>query len=212
NYNGTSNLGPSSSNTVTQKVTGFSATALTSSANPSTYGQAVTFTATVVSTTPGAGTLTGTVTFTVDGVAQPPVPLDSNGQATLTVSDLGGGAHTIGATYSGTNTIAGSSATPLTETVNRAASAVTVGVSGGQAVVGQPVTFTAAVSGPGTAAVPSGTVTFVIDGIPQATVALNAAGQASFTTSNLAAGTHTVGATYNGDGNFAPSSVQQPLT
>src|SRR5206468_12439299 len=48
------------SQTVNQDGT---STTLTSSANPSVYGQAVTFTATVSASAPGAGTATGTVQF-----------------------------------------------------------------------------------------------------------------------------------------------------
>ena len=71
-------------------------------------------------------------------------------------------------------------------------------------VVGDAVTFTAhatAVSG-----VPSGNLTFAIDGADVATVALNGAGTASFTTSSLAAGTHAVKATYGGNSTFTASA------
>ena len=70
-------------------------------------------------------------------------------------------------------------------------------------VVRRPaVTFTATVTswrGP----VSAGTVTFTGGGAP---VALNAQGQATFTTSALAAGTHTITATYNGTTEFNGSS------
>ena len=50
----------------------------------------------------------------------------------------------------------------------------------------------------------SGSVTFSVDGVPQSTVALNSYGYAGWippTTFN--AGTHTIGATYSGDGSYA---------
>ncbi|HLU08507.1 MAG TPA: Ig-like domain repeat protein, partial [Oceanobacillus sp.] len=72
-------------------------TTLTSSLNPSNFGEAVTFTATVTS---ASGTPTGTVTFSIDGVSQAPVSLAS-GQASFTTSSLSVGAHTITASYSG---------------------------------------------------------------------------------------------------------------
>lgn len=74
-------------------------------------------------------------------------------------------------------------------------------------IVGQPVTFTATVS-----PVPSsGTVDFIIDGIAQrpaegdaliAGVPVNGSGVATFTTSALGAGNHTVAARFNGNGSF----------
>src|SRR5207247_2518843 len=70
---------------------------------------------------------------------------------------------------------------------------------------GQSVTFTATVtSGAGT---PSGTAQFKDNGANLgAPVALNAGGAATFTTSALNAGTHTITAEYSGDTNFLNSS------
>src|SRR5262249_38520270 len=76
---------------ITKAVT---STVVTSSANPSVFGQAATFTATVSTSASGAGSPTGTVTFTVDGAAQATVTL-SGGQATLTVATFAVGSHTV---------------------------------------------------------------------------------------------------------------------
>src|SRR5512135_1546470 len=95
-------------------------TQLVSSANPSTFGQAVTFTATVAPAL-GAGTPIGTVTFTFDGQWQAPVPLavvNGADQATLTLRSLPAGAHTIAAYYDGYLGFTVSTAPPLTQTVN----------------------------------------------------------------------------------------------
>ncbi|MBI1914862.1 MAG: FG-GAP repeat protein, partial [Planctomycetes bacterium] len=61
----------------------------------------------------------------------------------------------------------------------------------------RPVTFTATVSAPASTAVPTGTVTFVIDGGSQATVDVDSGGHASFSTSSLLPGPHTVVAQFN---------------
>jgi hypothetical protein len=76
------------------------ATALSSSANPSATGQSVTFTATVSSP---AGTPAGTVTFKDGGTAISTCSnvLISSGQATCATSALSTGGHTITAEYSG---------------------------------------------------------------------------------------------------------------
>ena len=78
---------------------------------------------------------------------------------------------------------------------------------------GQAVTLTAAVSsfGPG---IPSGTVTFVIDGQRQTPVSvINVGGldQATMTMSSLGPGTLSITATYSGDSTFAPSD-SHPVT
>jgi len=86
-------------------------------------------------------------------------------------------------------------------------------------VVGDPITFTAAVTGPPTT--PTGTVTFTdltysrssaVGSTLGINVPLNANGQASVTTSSLVAGngflgSHFIRANYNGDANHPASSV-----
>jgi hypothetical protein len=77
-------------------------TALTSSLNPSKFGQAVTFTATVTKQ-PGftAGPPTGTVSFLNGTTSIGSSPLNSSGVATLPTSALPLGTDTITAKYSG---------------------------------------------------------------------------------------------------------------
>src|SRR5205085_11154572 len=62
-------------------------TSLTSSANPSVFGQSVTFTATVSVISPGAGTPSGTVTFK-EGSTNIGTGTLSSGQATFSTSSL----------------------------------------------------------------------------------------------------------------------------
>jgi hypothetical protein len=81
---------------------------LTSSLNPSMYGQAVTFTATVTSTT---STPIGSMQFYGDGaLAGSPVAL-SNGAASWLTNMLAIGTHVITATYSGDTNFTASSGT-----------------------------------------------------------------------------------------------------
>jgi len=65
---------------------------------------------------------------------------------------------------------------------------------------GQVVTFAVTVTAGAT-----GTVTFTIDGVPQATVPLTSS-QTQFSISNLALGSHSVSAAYSGDPTFAAST------
>jgi autotransporter-associated beta strand protein len=80
----------------------------------------------------------------------------------------------------------------------------------------QPVTFTATVTSPevGAGPLPAGTtVTFFVDGVAVATnVPISAGGVATFTTSTLAGGTHTVQAEYNGDAANFGASTSTDLT
>ena len=200
-YNGDSNCGASTSpltQTVNQDAAG---TALTSSPNPSTAGQTVTFTATV---TCGSITPTGTVSFK-DGTTQlgSPATLNGSGVAQLMTGSLSVGSHSITAAYSGDTNCAGSTSNTVTQVVNIAGAGTTVTSSVNPSSPGQAVTFTATVTCPNFT--PAETVTFTVDGVAGTPVALGG-GTASFTTSSLSPGSHSVAAAYSGDTNCAAST------
>ena len=114
-YGGDSNFPGSKSKAVKQVVSkATTTTALASSLNPSNSGQWVTFTANV--TPQFSGTVAGTVTFH-DGAAKLTTASLSEGVAEFTTSKLTSGAHTITATYNGSASFDGSSAS-LAQTVN----------------------------------------------------------------------------------------------
>ncbi len=89
-------------------------TALTSSANPALFGQAITFTATVTGQNP-----TGAVAFTADGWIGCRAAALISGSARC-VAGLSVGSHAIGAAYGGDAGNRPSTATPLTQTVRNA--------------------------------------------------------------------------------------------
>jgi hypothetical protein len=85
------------------------ATALTSSPNPSTPGQSVTFTATVTS---GSGVPAGTVTFTEGAtVWASAVTVDGGGHASFSTATLTTGSHVLTATFTGASGWGSSSGT-----------------------------------------------------------------------------------------------------
>ena len=100
-YNGDGNFLTSTSAPLNQTVKQASTTTkLTSSLNPSVYGEDVTFTATVAANAPGSGSPTGTVTF-MAGSAVLGTGTVSGGVATFSTSTLTVGVHSITAVYSG---------------------------------------------------------------------------------------------------------------
>jgi hypothetical protein len=222
-YSGDASVASSMGSLLTQTVgaAGLPAsfTTLTSSLNPSAIGKPVTFTA-VVTSPAFSGTPTGTVTFFIDGHAQSSVPLSvQNGtdEAQFVTSTLTAGAHTVTALYSGDASVASSSGPLPTQTVtasNLPPTATTLASSLSSSRVGQQVTFTATVSAKNSASKPQGTVTFSIDGTPQAPVALllvKGSVVATFSISTLAVGHHTITASYSGDSTFAPSALATPF-
>ncbi|MGB2900514.1 MAG: Ig-like domain repeat protein [Candidatus Acidiferrum sp.] len=180
-------------------------TAVSSSLNPSTYGNSVTFTATVAAVDPSAGTPTGTVTFTIDGTPGAPVPLSpcappvaaaacaSVSTSTLTVV---GSPHTVAANYAHTGSFLDSSgALAGGQTVNKATPTVTV-TDPQPTYDGNPHSATAAAVGVDGHTAVSGGFSFTYDG--SATAPTNAetsyAVVATFTSSD----TNYTGATGNG--------------
>ncbi|HKM47013.1 MAG TPA: Ig-like domain repeat protein [Terriglobales bacterium] len=90
-----------STSTITYNVQGSSSTVVSSSPNPSTYGQLVTFTATVT----GVGTPTGQVTWTGIPDCVAATALNSSGVATCATSNLAasGTPYPVTTSYSGDN-------------------------------------------------------------------------------------------------------------
>ena len=202
-YSGDANHDGSTSSALSQTVNQIAtATALGSSANPSLSGQSVTFTATVTSS---GGTPAGIVTF-LDGATSIGTAYLSGGTAALTTADLTVGLHSITAAYGGDTNFTGSSSSAVGQTVNKGATTTAVTPSANPSVPGQSVTFTATVSVTSPASgSPIGTVTFLDGATSLGTVSLSG-GAATLSTSALALGSHSIGAVYNGDGNYQAST------
>jgi hypothetical protein len=205
-YNGDANNLPSISAPLNQVVNqAATSTALQSSQNPSAVGQAVTFTATVTGSNP-----TGTVMFKDGASTLATVPLNGSGQATFTTSALTAGTHVITATYNGDANNAPSTSAPLNQVVNQGATTTSLQSSQNPSAFGQPVTFTATVTPTGGTGTPTGTVTFKDGATVIGTGTLNAAAQATITTSSLSVGSHSITAVYGGNAIFA-GSTSAPL-
>lgn len=184
------------------------ATAVTSSLNPSTLNQSVTFTATVSALAPGSGTPTGTITF-LDGGNSIGTGTLSGGVATLPISTLTVGNHTITTTYTGDGNFNGSggSLTGNPQVVKKVATTTSVTSSQNPSKFGQSVTFTATVVvTPPATGTPTGTVTFLDGGTSIGTGPLDGSGVATFTTSTLTTGNHTITASYGSDATFDVST------
>ena len=209
-----------SSGTVIQTVNpAATTTGVTSSANPSVFGQTVTLTATVSPTAPGAGTPTGSVQFRSDGAKIGGMVALSGGGASRIITTLAVGSHTITAAYNGSANFHGSAGTlSPDQAVNQGATTTTI---------------TTDLSAPSTSSTPI-TVSYNVNPVAPAVGALNgggasvmvsldaggggescvgsvtAAGAGSCTISAsppIGTGTpRTVTATYSGNANFSGST------
>src|SRR5205814_2191369 len=101
----------------------------------------------------------------------------------------------------------------VTQTVNPITTSTALIGSANPTTAGDPVTFTASVT-PSNQPGPTGTATFTDDGTPLATVTMSS-NTATYTTSGLATGKHTIAAVYNGDSTHSGSTspaVDQTVT
>jgi len=170
----------------------FIATSVGLSATPATtsYGSSVALTATLAGTNAGSGNVTfkdGATTLGVAGVA--------GYVASMSTSALAAGSHSITAVFDGDST----SSAIATVIVTAATPTVTLGTSTSASTYGSAVNLTASLSGPG---IITGTVTFK-DGVTTLGSAAVAGGAATFSTSALAVGGHSITAVYSGDVNHA---------
>ncbi|HWE93172.1 MAG TPA: Ig-like domain repeat protein, partial [Tepidisphaeraceae bacterium] len=171
-------------------------------------GQPVSFTATVAPVAPGAGTPAGTVQFVIDGAnSGSPVTLSGGSVTSASVVLSTAGPHSVSAIYSGSSSFAGSTATAVTQTVNKASTNTAISSSLNPATAGQSVTFTATITAiaPGSGT-PTGSVTFFDGTTAVGSGMLSASGKATWTTTSLSATSHSISASYAGDTNFAGST------
>jgi len=175
-------------------------TSLSSTLNPSIFGQAVTFNSTVTGAAP-----TGTVTFK-DGAATLCATTLASGSASCTTSALSTGSHSVTVDYAGdTNNLPSTSAV-TTQLVNASPTTTTLSVTPANPLPGQSVTLGASVTG----VAPGGTITFY-DGASVVcnAVAVTTVGNVASATcliSAPASGPHIYSASYSGDVNNVASS------
>jgi hypothetical protein len=203
-YQGDANYGFSTSAPVNQEVReAASVTTLTSSPNPSSYGQSVTFTATVSSSL-GAPPDGEAINF-MEGTTVLGTGVLSAGFTSFTTSALVTGTKSIRAFYAGDANLVGSTSKVVNQVVTKATTATTLVSSLNPSTVGQSVTFTATMT-PQLSGTVKGYVTFY-DGTTTLKSVYTTGGVAKYTTSTLTSGSHTITATYNGNANFTGSSA-----
>jgi sugar lactone lactonase YvrE len=206
-YAGDGNYTGAPSITVPFSVTAAAATSTTTvlkaSATTVAFGSSVALTATVAAST-GSTVPSGSVTFTSGTTALGTAALNATGVATYAATTLPVGTDSITASYQGSASFATSVSSVVKVTVTSLATTTTLATSNANASAGTAVTFTATVA-PKTP-VPTGTVTFNDGTKALGTGTVSSSGVATYATSTLAAGTHSVTAVYAGDADHAGST------
>jgi phospholipase C len=197
-YAGDTNFSAAASATLNQVVSQApSSIALSSSVNPSVYGQPVTFTATVTSLAPMP---TGTVTFYM-GSEWIGDAILTDGVGTFVTTGLSVGTASVTAVYGGRGTNFGSVSPALNQVVTPATSTVTLTSSPNPSAIGQSVALTAYVI-PEFSGTPAGTITFTSGSTTLGTATLRGR-TASLSSSALTAGTLAITARYLSTNGFS---------
>jgi sugar lactone lactonase YvrE len=205
-YTGDAQHATSTSAGVSERIVEPATATLSSSANPSVAGPDVVFTATIVAQ--GSQIPTGAVTFRDNGTTLGNITLDGNGSATLHTSSLSVGTHNITLSYAGDTNVAAASAS-LSQTIQAATTNVVLTASTALATYAVPLTLTATLTTNGAAA--TGTVAFAEDGASLGSATISAQGIAILSLATLPPGTHTIIASYAGDGR-ATAATSTPVT
>jgi hypothetical protein len=184
------NLNPATSAALSQTVQAPTTIALSAPSGTTVFGQPVTFTASV---TPSGSS--GTVQFSDGSTAAGSAPI-VNGTASLTLPDLSAGSHSMQAAYNGDGIYLASASGVWVQTVNKASTSIALVSSLNPAVIGQSVVFTATLLPAAT----TGSVQFLDGAAVLATVPVSG-GSASFASTTLSAGSHSITAVYGGDAN-----------
>ena len=228
NY-GPADPSPAFGQTVNKAKPKFDPLKLIQGSNPSTYGDTLTFQATLTGASGGLQP-TGNVVFTDTYNGIPAIlctsaltPGANNSTATCTPSPtLLAGSHSIVATYSdNANYTSADPSAPFPQMVDKAKpvfSALTS--SKNPSTYGDPVIFTATLTGVNGGLQPTGNVVFTdtYNGVPKVlcTSPLNQGAKNSAATCNtpppvLLGGTHNIVATYADDNNYGPAGPSAPL-
>jgi hypothetical protein len=184
--------------------------AVTSSANPATYGQALTFTATMSAVSPGMGTPGGALQFVLNGQdLGNPVAASGGVASVVQTQPLNPGNYTVSVITTGDPNFAGTTGS-TSFVVSLVGTASTLTVRPNPVVYGNAVTLTdtvAPTAGPGTP--PAGIVQF-FDGstlLGQSALATTSGAQrATFSISTLDGGVHSITAVYQGNSFYAGST------
>ncbi|MBZ5656528.1 MAG: FG-GAP-like repeat-containing protein [Acidobacteriia bacterium] len=202
-YAGDTTFKPSSGMVTQVVVKDQTNTTLSSSLNPSIYGQPVTLTATVTPT--GPYPLTGAVTFR-DGTLAIGTATPRGGVATVTKPRLAVGTHSITAAYGGDASNGKSGSSAIKQTVSQASISMVLTSTPNPSAFGASVKFTARLTSNG--GLPSGQpVTFSYNGGTQGTANVSSTGVATFSTITLPRGSDVVTAAYAGSAGYSSASA-----
>jgi subtilase family serine protease len=213
-YAGDTNFNSANSSVVTLTVAKIvTSTVATPTTTTPASGSTLQVSATITPASYTSSLPTGNVVFTLDGTTTEGTATLVSGTpstATVTFTVPSAGTHTVTAAYSGDTNYAASTSNAVTLTVAKTTTTLTITPSTTTPLAGSSLQVTADIFPAATlTSLPSGTVTFTIDGINEGigTVTSGSPATTSLTFTVPSAGSHVLGATYSGDTNYLGSTA-----
>ena len=179
-------------------------TTVVPAANPSAVGAPASFTISVAPVNASTFVPSGSVTLLEGATSLGTAALDSSGNAHLDAT-LALGDHTVHAVYNADPRFAGSTSPDVVQSIALAPTTMTLTSTPNPATAGASVSFTATIPKVNGVAA-TGSVSF-LDGATVLGPRDLVNGVATFATTALTTGTHTIKASYGGDGNYQAGSA-----
>jgi hypothetical protein len=196
-YTGDLNYGRSSGSTSESVRQATVSVQLSSSLNPSQFGEMLGMTATLTPATT-SHPLTGMVSFYDGATSLGFMTVGHDNTATVQRSSLTPGSHTITARYQGDPNVAAAASSAITQLVVPRSTTVLLVPSSNPSVPGQRVTLATDVATDIDSSIPTGTVSFQDGSQDLGSVAVGPDGTSTLTVT-LPAGVHSITAVYGGD-------------
>jgi hypothetical protein len=201
-YSGDSKYNQSVSTAKTVTI-GKAGSSLTLTGNGVDYGQSLTVSGKLSSST-GATVLNSPVQLKVDGTVYANTTVSADGSYAFTVNNLNAGSHSFQTTFAESSHFKASNSNLTSLTVGKASSSLTL--SGTSVAFGQSLTVSGKMTSSTGASVLNSPIQLKVDGTVSANTTASADGSYSFVLNNLAAGSHSFQAVFEGSSNFQAAS------
>jgi hypothetical protein len=192
-----------SNSNLTSLTVGKASSSLTLSGTSVAFGQSLTVSGKMTSST-GASVLNSPIQLKVDGAVSANTTASADGSYSFVLNNLAAGPHSFQAVFEGSSNFQAASSSPASIAIAKADTALTL--LGSPVTFGQSLTVSGKMTSSTGASVLNSPILLKVDGTVSANTTASADGSYSFVLNNLAAGSHSFQAVFEGSSNFQAAS------